>query len=146
MDLDNNQLGYFIQQVGMAAASFGVTDDDVKTVGGALEKLFGYKCAAAMDIVPMSPPQTQAICQAQDCPTAANATCAAYGNNGTITYPMSSNTTMANGTSSSGNSSSTGTATGSSSSASGSKASAAGKVVAEFGFAAVMAFAVTLLL
>ena len=43
MDLDAFELGYFIEQVGLAASSFGVVDADVEAVGMALTKLFDYK-------------------------------------------------------------------------------------------------------
>ena len=38
-DLNSNQVGYFIQQVGMSAASFGVSQADVQAAGQALTKL-----------------------------------------------------------------------------------------------------------
>jgi len=79
MDLDASEVGYFITQVGLAAASFGVADEDVTTVGMALNKLFGYRCAPSMAILPNATAELQSICQAEDCPIAPNATCAAYG-------------------------------------------------------------------
>nr|POE78472.1 hypothetical protein CFP56_60704 [Quercus suber] len=78
MDLDVNEVGYFIQQVGLSAASFGVTDDDVKAVGASLNKFFGYKCSPKVQIIPTAPAQYQAICIDDNCPLAPNATCAAY--------------------------------------------------------------------
>ncbi|KAK4617444.1 hypothetical protein CLAFUW4_11822 [Fulvia fulva] len=79
MGLNKAEVGYFISQVGMSAASFGVTEDDVKAVGMALNDAFGYRCAAPAAIPATATPALQAICIAEDCPIAtANATCAAY--------------------------------------------------------------------
>jgi hypothetical protein len=44
MALDAFQVGYFITQVGLSAASFGVAQADVEAVGMSLNNLFGYKC------------------------------------------------------------------------------------------------------
>jgi hypothetical protein len=79
MDLNPIQLGYFITQVGLSAASFGVATEDVTAVGTALQKHFGYRCAPPETIVPQAPAEIQAICQDMSCPLAANPTCAAYG-------------------------------------------------------------------
>jgi hypothetical protein len=78
MGLDANEIGYFITQVGLSAASFGVATEDVTTVGNALNKAFGYKCSPAVAILPNATAELQAICVASDCPTSPDATCAAY--------------------------------------------------------------------
>jgi len=78
MDLTYAENTYFIQQVGLAAQSFGVTADDVQTVGSTLSKVFNYKCAPAITLAPALGSQLQSICIAADCPTAPNATCSAY--------------------------------------------------------------------
>jgi hypothetical protein len=98
MALDPKEVGYFISQVGMAAASFGVADADVKIVGEALNKAFGYKCSPAAAIPASASPKPQAICidvscshdecigdlklvltmKQESCPLAANATCSLY--------------------------------------------------------------------
>lgn len=62
MGLGAAELGYFIEQVGLSAASFGVADADVTAVGVALNSLFGYKCAAATTVVPSQGDALQAIC------------------------------------------------------------------------------------
>ena len=51
MALSQVEVGYFIQQVGLAAASFGVAPEDVKAVGDALTSAFGYKCAGKAKVV-----------------------------------------------------------------------------------------------
>ena len=78
MALDAYQVGYFITQVGLSAASFGVTTEDVTAVGMSLNKVFNYKCALPTPVVPSQGPQLQAICIADTCPLAANDTCSAY--------------------------------------------------------------------
>lgn len=77
MDLNPYEVGYFIQQVGMAAASLGVADDDVKAVGMALNSLFGYRCAPPATAIKAQGPQLQSICTNGACPVSpmANGTC-----------------------------------------------------------------------
>lgn len=77
MDLNKYEVGYFIQQVGMAAASFGVAEDDVKAVGTALNTLFGYRCAPPATAIKAQGPQLQSICIDGSCPVSpmANGTC-----------------------------------------------------------------------
>ena len=81
MDLDAHEVGYFIQQVGLSAQSFGVSSDDVAAVGNLLTTTFDGKCSAAATVIPAQGAQLQAICTANDCPMAANANCPAYGAN-----------------------------------------------------------------
>ncbi|KAF5484551.1 hypothetical protein CGCS363_v014975 [Colletotrichum siamense] len=78
MDLDMNELGYFIQQVAMAAASFGVAQDDLQAVGKALSQLFGMRCSPPATAIPAQGPQLQAICIENSCPISPNSTCASY--------------------------------------------------------------------
>ncbi|KAJ0317142.1 hypothetical protein COL5a_011286 [Colletotrichum fioriniae] len=78
MDLDQNELGYFITQVAMAAASFGVAQDDLKAVGMALNQLFGMRCSPPATAIPEQGPQLQAICIQDSCPISTNSTCASY--------------------------------------------------------------------
>ncbi|GKT93626.1 hypothetical protein CT0861_08222 [Colletotrichum tofieldiae] len=78
MDLDENELGYFIQQVALAGASFGVAQDDLTAVGMALNQLFGLRCSPAATAIPEQGPQLQAICIEDSCPISPNATCASY--------------------------------------------------------------------
>lgn len=78
MDLDVNEVGYFITQVGLSAASFGVADADVTAVGMALNNAFGYRCSPPAAIPATASPALQAICIDSSCPLAPSATCAAY--------------------------------------------------------------------
>ena len=75
MDLDASEVGYFITQVGLAAASFGVAPADVTAVGHALAGLFDVRCAPPTTVIMAQGPQLQSICIADDCPVAPNATC-----------------------------------------------------------------------
>lgn len=78
MDLDAYEVGYFITQVGLSAASFGVATEDVEAVGHALAALFDYRCAPPTVVIPSQPADLQSICLADNCPVAANATCSSY--------------------------------------------------------------------
>ncbi|KAK9426345.1 putative Heme haloperoxidase family profile domain-containing protein [Seiridium unicorne] len=78
MDLNPYELGYFIEQVAMAAASFGVAEDDLTVVGKALNSLFAYRCAPETTVIPAQGALLQSICIDGSCPIAENATCSAY--------------------------------------------------------------------
>jgi hypothetical protein len=129
MGLSNAEFGYFVTQVGLSAASFGVAQADVTAVGMALSNAFGYKCEPAMMIIPNTTAELQSMCTAEDCPLAPNSTCASYAN---VTEPKpasASNGTNGTGTGSGAGSSSTGK------SAATSTGPIVGFVVAALGFA-----------
>ena len=123
MDLDEYEVGYFIQQVGLAAASFGVASADIQGVATALNALFGYKCAPAVTVIPAQGPQFESICVADSCPLAANATCSSY--NSTMTPAIITGAAVGSGSSS--NSTSGTFPNGTSSSGSGSNATSSAK-------------------
>lgn len=92
MNLSNAEMTYFITQVGMAAASFGVADSDVQAVGEALMSTFNMRCSPAAEVIPGQGPQLQAICTDEDsCKLAKDADCDAYMHdtpgNATTTMP-----------------------------------------------------------
>lgn len=62
MGISALEMGYFIEQVSLSAASFGVTDSDVEAIGTALNSLFGYRCAPATTVAPSQGAALQAIC------------------------------------------------------------------------------------
>jgi hypothetical protein len=107
MHLDSDEVGYFVEQVGLSAASFGVSNDDVTAVGTLLNNMFNVKCAPAVSLAPGADKQLQSICIADDCKQADNANCSAYGTiagepvNATSTAPSPTATaTGSNGASS----------------------------------------------
>ena len=88
MDLDPNEVGYFISQVGAAAASFGVSSADIQTVAGTLSSVFNVRCAPAVALV-NNDAEYQSICVDKSCPLAPNAVCWKYPNNGYEPEPQS---------------------------------------------------------
>ncbi|KAI1852571.1 hypothetical protein JX265_003053 [Neoarthrinium moseri] len=115
MALNPYELTYFIQQVGMAAASFGVAEADVTAVGAALTSLFTYRCAPPTTVIPAQGPLLQSICIDGACPISPNATCDQYQpvmvptnatTNATATSPGSIGTATSSGSSMTGTSTS----------------------------------------
>lgn len=98
MGLDENMVGYFIEQVGLSAASFGVTKDDVTTVGTTLDSVFNVRCAPNTTVIPAQGAQQQSICIESTCKLAVNSTCSAY-----MTEPMPTNVTGTSSSSSGSN-------------------------------------------
>lgn len=98
MDLSAAEVGYFIQQVALAATSFGVSSDDVAVVGKALNSIFNVRCAPPTVVIPAQGAQLQSICQDDTCLLAPMATCAAYP---ATMKPAKVNSTMAGGAGSS---------------------------------------------
>ncbi|RDW89187.1 hypothetical protein BP6252_01219 [Coleophoma cylindrospora] len=79
MDLSAAEVGYFITQVALSGASFGVTAEDLQPVGTALSTLFGHRCSAATVVIPTQQSALQAICIDDTCPVAVtDANCTAY--------------------------------------------------------------------
>lgn len=138
MDLDENEVGYFITQVGLAAASFGVTTEDVTGVGTALSKIFGVRCAPATPVVPSQGPQLQSICVANTCPLSPGNTCAAYQ---PTFEPAVANSTLVGNTTASTTASGTAAPTGSPTKAATGGASLVGASVSVVLAAAVFALA-----
>jgi hypothetical protein len=141
MDLSYAEVSYFIQQVGLSAASFGVASADVTAVGMALNKAFNYRCAPPMTIVPSQGMQLQSICIQSDCPLSPNATCAMYQNVTMPSVAVSSlvPTNTASGTATSaGSSSKTSGVSGSSTSSSPATASRAAGATTGTSFAAII--------
>lgn len=78
MDLDSAQVTYFVTQVGLAAASFGVAKEDIAAAADAINSIFNVKCAAPMAVLKNTTAELQSICIADDCMLAKNATCDKY--------------------------------------------------------------------
>ena len=97
MRLSHNQMGYFIEQVGMSASSFGAAKADVDMVGAALTKVFDYQCSPPYALASDVPADLQSICIGTGCPLDPMPDCAAYyARNGT-SPSMSSTSQMAGG-------------------------------------------------
>ena len=78
MDLKPAEIDYFIEQVGAAAASFGVATADITAVATALNTTFNYRCSPPVAVIPYQGAQNQSICVDQSCPQAPmNAMCPA---------------------------------------------------------------------
>ncbi|SMR45713.1 unnamed protein product [Zymoseptoria tritici ST99CH_3D1] len=78
MALDEKQIGWFINNVGLSAASFGVTEEDVTTVGKALESTFGMRCSPPAKGPQSKAPELQAICIEPTCPLSTQPVCGQY--------------------------------------------------------------------
>lgn len=79
MDLNYAEVTYFVQQVGLAAASFGVAEADIKVVAEALNSIFNVRCGPPTAVIPAQGEQLQSICiDEATCPLAENATCDMY--------------------------------------------------------------------
>ncbi|KAI9894480.1 MAG: hypothetical protein M1814_003238 [Vezdaea aestivalis] len=121
MGLGPDELQYFIEQVGLAAVSLGVTVEDATAVGKTLAGAFNVRCAPPVALIPYQGAQLQAMCSKDSCPLAMNSVCPAEK----FPTPGVANSTLAMGL---GNASSTATASaagGGSSSASATRAGGA---------------------
>lgn len=81
MNLEYNQLGYFINQFAVAAMYFGVSSQDAEQFRIRLNSQFNVRCLPAVTSSPNSPPQLFSLCQNPTCPLAVPvADCGAYQN------------------------------------------------------------------
>lgn len=111
MDLSYAEVGYFITQVALSAASFGVAQSDLMIVGTALGSIFDVRCAPPTIVIPAQGAQLQSICTDSTCPLAMNASCALYQTNITEPASVTMSSMMATGTATSTASSSSMSAT-----------------------------------
>lgn len=95
MNLDHAQMTYFIQQVGLAAKSFGVSDADIMTAATSLNNAFNYRCSPPTEIIPEQGKQLQSMCTNETCPLDPKSTCAAYPNNAMASNPAPASSMMA---------------------------------------------------
>lgn len=94
MNLDYAETTYFIQQVALAAGSFGVAEEDIMAVGEALGGLFNVRCGPSTVVITSQEADLQSICiDEKTCPLAKNDTCSMYD---TPVMPMK-NETMGGG-------------------------------------------------
>ncbi|KAI1372259.1 hypothetical protein F4677DRAFT_449573 [Hypoxylon crocopeplum] len=79
MDLNQAEMGFFIDQAVRGLLSFGFGDADAQFVNDTLNSVFNRRCSPAAAVIPPDAgPQLQAICIAPDCLLSANDTCSAY--------------------------------------------------------------------
>jgi hypothetical protein len=78
MNLEYNQLGYFISQLALAAQHFGVSSQDAGSIEQSLNSRFNIRCAPATSA---NPPMLLSLCQNPTCPLAVPVSdCTAYNN------------------------------------------------------------------
>ncbi|KAJ8113734.1 hypothetical protein OPT61_g4203 [Boeremia exigua] len=81
MNLEHHQLGYFINQLSLAASHYGVSSQDASTFRTTMNSRFNVRCAPGVSSNPSSPPQLLSLCQNETCPLAVPVSdCAAYVN------------------------------------------------------------------
>ena len=81
MNLNYTDLSHFINQLSMATAAFGFSDQDSQTLNTDLNGLYNVRCAPPVTEDADQGPQLLSLCQADTCPLAVpNADCAAYVN------------------------------------------------------------------
>ncbi|KAF3916126.1 hypothetical protein AA313_de0202281 [Arthrobotrys entomopaga] len=79
MGIGPTQLGYFIQEFGLAAASLGFNETEVRYLTSNLNSTFGQRCAPPTAVLPNTEPDLQAICLDNPCPVAVHPVCDSYG-------------------------------------------------------------------
>ncbi|KAJ3314043.1 hypothetical protein HDV04_001074 [Boothiomyces sp. JEL0838] len=70
MNINKATMDFFIDQVGQAAVSLGVTPEDATMVGNALQSLFNTQCAKPTSLTPQNPPLPQGFCFGDGCTVA----------------------------------------------------------------------------
>jgi len=76
MFLDEEENGYFIGQVGASASAFGVTEEDVTTIGTVLDEMFNRRCTPPLESdIEFLNGTNPSICQAPSCQLADNPIC-----------------------------------------------------------------------
>ncbi|KAH3952149.1 hypothetical protein HBH98_068880 [Parastagonospora nodorum] len=93
MNLEYNQLGYFISQLALAAQYFGVSSQDAGSIETSLNTRVNIRCAPATSA---NPPMLLSLCQNPTCPLAVPISdCAAYNNLTAVGVTDSKPTTVA---------------------------------------------------
>ncbi|MCJ1437037.1 hypothetical protein MMC27_006422 [Xylographa pallens] len=81
MNLNYTDLGHFINQLSLATAHFGFSDQDSQTLDTNLNSMYNVRCAPPITTNPAQGPELLSLCQADSCPLAEpNPDCAAYVN------------------------------------------------------------------
>ena len=107
MSLDPNELGYFIEQVGLAAQSVGLTSAEADGITTNMNAGLNFRCRPESALFPGGVIGPQSLCTNPSCPLAPNYDCSVYDfDNGTSPLPQ-----LVNGAASSSSSSTSTTAT-----------------------------------
>lgn len=111
MGLDHYEVTYFVEQVGLAAASFGVAKNDITIVATALNSIFNVRCGPSTTVIKAQGSELQSICiDPKTCPLAMDGVCSKYdtpvepkeasksGSSSTTASATMSGSTMSTGT------------------------------------------------
>ncbi|KDE04403.1 hypothetical protein MVLG_05193 [Microbotryum lychnidis-dioicae p1A1 Lamole] len=92
MTLDPSEMNYFITQVALSAASFGVAEADIQAAGSALNTLFNYRCSPPVpqNVSAALAGTLQSICTESTCPLDPNSNCTAQA---AVSNPVAANST-----------------------------------------------------
>ena len=77
MKLTHYEVDYFIGQVGLAAKSFGVSNEDISSVANSLDTVFNQRCSKPT-VISNNIYGLQSMCNGEDCPLSADNVCNAY--------------------------------------------------------------------
>jgi len=92
MALDPIELGYFIEQVGFAAQSVGLTKKEATTITNIMNQGLTYRCRPLSALFPGGVVGPQSLCTDVSCPLAPNYDCTGYDfDNGTSPQPQQVN-------------------------------------------------------
>ena len=92
MALNPDDLGYFIEQVGLAAQSVGLTQAEATKITDAMAEGLTYRCKPLSPLVPGGIVGPQSICTDASCPLAPDYDCTGYDfDNGTSPQPQAVN-------------------------------------------------------
>jgi hypothetical protein len=112
MNLNNTDLGHFIDQVTKATEHYGFSEQDGETFNTQMNSLYNVRCAPPITLNPAQGPELLSLCQASSCPLAEpNPDCAAYVNLTANGLPNSSSAQGSASTSTSLSSSTSSTST-----------------------------------
>lgn len=107
MALDPYDLGYFIEQVGLAAQSVGLTLAEATAVTNDMAQGLTYRCRPLSALVPGGIVGPQSVCTDSSCPLAPDYDCTGYDfDNGTSPQPQEVNGPLSSTTTSSATSTS----------------------------------------
>ena len=75
MGLNKAKISFFNDMVGQAALGFGVSKEDVKSIGDLLESTFNIQCGLPTKLTPSLDPQSQGFCFGKGCKVGKDRVC-----------------------------------------------------------------------